>query len=282
MNKTFLTAVSAIALLAAGPAFAETKHPEPGSKAAAEASTGHVGKDVEKAWKNTKEDVSEAASNVSDAAKDAYKDAKQALNDNDNNAEFDTINVASHATAGNMIGQPIYNKDGERVAKVRDIILNKDGNAMMVVVGDGDFTGLGKLVAFDYSIITNRSPEGDVIAALDEKMIDTAASFSYDSDDDSDDVRVIPGNGYSVSELMDGKVVSPEGKTLANVDDIVFRNGQVDQVIVSFGGTLGIGGEKAAISYGEGDLKPNGDSIDLKFSASETTQFQQYKETALN
>lgn len=286
MKRTLLTTVSAIALLAAGPAFADSySHSDsakPGSKAAAESSTGSITKDAEKAWDSTKEEASEAASDISEATEKAYEDAKQALNDNDNDAEFEKISVDMRNTATGMIGNPVFNTNGERIAKIHDIILDHNGNAMMVVMADGEFTGLGKLVAFDYNIITEQSKSGDVIASLNEKTIDAAANFSYDQSDRSGNVQVVPNNGYSVNQLLNGELVNPQGQSLANVDNVVFRNGKADQVVVSFGQTLGLGGEQAAISYSEADLSKNGDGIDMKLSKNETLQFQSYKRTALN
>lgn len=288
MKKTLLTAVSALAILGAAPAYAEmtansTKDSyKPGSEEAASHSTGSFSKDAKRAWKNTKEDVSNAADKVSNTAKDAYEDLKQSLNDDNSTGEFDTINVDARVTVAGMIGEPVYNTDGERVAKVRDIILDRNGQAMMVILADGDFTGLGKLVAFDYDIITTRSADGDVIASLTEETIDSAVNFSYDRSAYGGDVNVIPSNGYSVSELLDGEVVNPQGETLAEVENVVLRNGAADQVIVSFGQTLGLGGKQAALSYADGDLTRNGDSIDMRLSVNEATQFEQFRKTALN
>ncbi len=284
MNKTFLTAVSAIAIMAAGPVFADTtKSPEPGSKAAAQSSTGDFKQDVKKAWKDIKKDTSEAASNISEATKDAYHNAEQAINDNDDKANFQKVSINPHVTAAGMIGKPVYNTNGNRVAKIHDIILDANGNAKMVILADGDFTGLGKLVAFDYDIITTRSADGDVIASLNEDMIDNAAGFSYDHSKYESNIRVIPNNGYSVSELLNGQLTSPQGEALANVDNIIFRNGRADQVVVSFGQTLGMGGEQAAISYNEADLNRNGQGVDFKLSANETKQFKAFqKTTSLN
>lgn len=275
MNKTFLTAASVIAIMASGPVFADTT-------VKTEDTTKSFSENVKDAWKGVKKDTSEAASSVSNATKDAYNNVKQALSDNDEDAEFKKISIDSRMTATGMIGQPIYNVDGERVAKIRDIIMDADGQALMVVVGDGDFTGLGKLVAFDYNIITTRNSNGDVIAALTEEMIDSAASFSYNRDDYSESVRVIPSSGYSVAEILDGELVDPKGTSLAYIDNVVFREGAADQVVVSFGTTMGLGGEQAAIAYGEADLKRDGNSMNMQLSKSETVKFQKYKETAFN
>ena len=282
MKKTLLTAVSAMAILSTSPVLADnTKTMKPGSEAAANASTGSLKKDVKEAWKNTKQDMSEAANTVSEAASDAYNNAKQALNDNDDEAQVGDITIDLRMTANGMIGEPVYNTDGERVAKIHDIILNEDGKAMMVIMADGNFTGLGKLVAFDYHVITRRSSDGDVITSLNETSIDNAATFSYEHTDNKT-ARVIPNNGYSVAELLDGELVNPLGETLAEIDNIVFQNGHASQVIVGFGGMLGMGGEQAALPFSEADLKRNEDSIDFKLSANETKDFKAYKQTAFN
>lgn len=285
MKTTILTAVSAIAIMSATPALAEnaTKSVKPGSEAAANASTGSVTKDVKNAWKDTKEDVSNATESISEAAKDTYNDVKQALSDDDDQAKvMSEVTIAPNKTAEGMIGETVFNTNGDRVAKIHDIILDESGQAVMVVMADGGFTGLGKLVAFDYDIITSRSSEGDVIASLSEKMMDSGATFSYDRSEFSDSVRVMPDNGFSVAELLDGELVNPQGKTLAEVDNIVFRNAQATQVIVRFGQTFGMGGQQAALSYSEADLTRNGDSVDFKLSANEALDFKAYTETALN
>lgn len=295
MNKTFLTAVSAIALMAAAPAMAaDNQSPAaPGSAEAAQQSTGSFTKDVKKAWKNTKQDASKAADTVSDkavnawdstkeGAKDAYTDAKQALHDDDNHASVEKLSVNTRITAKGMLGQPVYNTDGDRVAKVRDIILDDQGNAQMVILGDGNFTGLGKMVALDYDVITKRNSDGDVIAALTEEMIDSAASFSYQSEGRDGDAVIIPPNGYSVSELLDGEVVGPNGQSLASVDNIVFRNGHADQLVVAYDQTLGLGGKLAAIAYGDADPMRKGDKVNFELSANEAADFDQFKNTATN
>lgn len=284
MTKTLFTAVSAIAILSAGPTLAadDAHNMKPGSQAAADASTGSISKDAKKAWENTKDDVSEAANKIGDAAKETYKDAKQALHDSDDSAKISGIQIDPRRTADGMIGEPVYNADGERVAKVHDIILDSNGQATMVVLADGDFTGLGKLVAFDYNILAKRSSDGDMIVPLDEAMIDNAASFSYDRSEYSNKVRVIPSNGYSAAELLDGKLVDPQGEKLAEIDNLVLRNGQASQIIVGYNQMLGMGGKQAALPFQEAELSRHQDSMNFKLSANETRDFKAYKNTAMN
>lgn len=300
MKKTLLTAVSAVAILGAGSFAALDAHAAdvnaktkvetkagmntiegPGDAEAASKTTGNIADDASKAWDQTKKDASRAAEKVSDAVEETYNDAKEALDD-DNTASMAPISVDSKMTASGMIGQPVYNAAGERVAKINDIILDQNGNAQMVVLADGDFTGLGKTVAYDYNILTKRSADGDVIAPLSEDMIDKAATFSYDPQEKGDKVRVMPTTGYSVAQILDGELVDPAGETLANIDNVVFRNAHAAQIVVGYGGIAGIGDKQAAISFEEADLVRNGDSIDFKLSANEAKEFKVYQETTVN
>lgn len=279
MNKVFLTAVSAIAIMAAGPALADTEvkagmnadaSVTPGSAEAAAQSTGDVSKDVEKAWEDIKDDTSKA-----------YKDIKASLLDEDSkNLNVSPITINTSTTAAGMIGQPVVNGE-ERVGKIKDIILDNTGKATMVIVADGDFFGTGKLAAFDYSTVMNVNAEGDVIAPLNEASIDQAAEFSYEPSSD-ESVRVMPGNGFSTSALLDGQLTNSQGKTLGQVDDIRFESGTASHLIIGFNQVLGLGGKNAAIAYNSADIVKDGNGYDFRLTAAKSAQFENYKENATN
>lgn len=272
MKNIILTSISAMALMAAMPAFADTNQPaEPGSKAAVNQSTGSVKKDAKNAWEDIKDDTSKA-----------YEDIKASLIDGSKNGSYKTVMIDPHMTAAGMIGKPVYNAKGERVAMVKDIILDNSGKAMMVVVSDGSFIGLGKKAAFDYSAITRINGDGDVIMPLTEEMISNAAEFSYDTKEHGDNVRVIPSNGYSVAELLDAQLVNQNKETVAQVDNITFKNGRADQLILGFDKILGFGGEKAAMTYMDAKLIKDGGGYDFQLSSNQAAQFENYKKTVTN
>ncbi len=283
MTKGFLTAVSALAIMASAPAFADMHNKDNMSESQPNES---FTQDAKEAWEDTKEGVSEAAGNVSEATRETYQDIKASLVDNNgnNNANATTVTINQRMTASGMIGQPVYNRNGERIAKVEDIILNRNGEALMVVLVDGEWTGLGKMAAFDYNVITTRSVEGDIIAPLTEEMISNAASFSYDREDYSSSVKVIPSNGYSVAELLDAQLVNPQGEEVAEVDNISLQNGEAKRLIVGFGKVLSLGGNQAALDYSAVKLVPNGrdNQLDFKLSASQAQQFESFKQSLDN
>lgn len=281
MNKTLLTAVSAIAIMGMAPAYADVEVKagvsaenlvKPVSVEAAEQSTGSFSKDVESAWGDIKHDTSEA-----------YENIKATVVGEANTDEgFKTVTIDERMTATGMIGRSVHNAKGEGIATVKDIILDRDGKASMIVVADGEFIGMGKQAAFDYNAITRMNADGDFIMPITEAMIANAAEFSYDREDYSDNVRVVPSNGYSVAELLDGQLVDEKKETVAEIDNISLQNGTATQLIVGFDKILGLGGEKATIGFDAAEVVQDGDGYDFQLSANQTAQFEAYKKSTTN
>lgn len=267
MCKTLLAAASVIALMASSPALADTNA---NNQTPAEASTsGNITKDAKKAWNNMKEDASEA-----------YEDIKAVFIDE----ETRPVVINSRHTASGMLGKAVYNGRQERVGTVKDIIVDGNGEASMLVIADGEFPGYsGKLVAFDYDIISRQNAEGDVIAPISEENIDKAAEFSYDRNAQSDGkVRIIPDNGYAVSKLLEGQLLSAEGQNVAEIENISFKNGKAQDLIVGFDKVLGMGGKYAALNYDAAKIIHDGDDLDFKLTPKQTAQFEAYKKAAVN
>ncbi|TNE36514.1 MAG: PRC-barrel domain containing protein, partial [Alphaproteobacteria bacterium] len=216
MKKKLLAAVSIVALLGAAPVLAaqsqtddSTMKQDSGSttmqetkqdvkegwdktKKAVSDTAEDAADATKKGWDKTKNAVSNAADDATDATKEAYHDVKAFIFDKDSGKlDVSKVRINDRATADAMINTPVYN-DNERVGVVKDIILNQDGKPVMVVIGDGDFFGLGKLAAFDYnSNMIRTNADGDFVMPLTEKSIDNAAEFSYDRKNTGDNVRVI-------------------------------------------------------------------------------------------
>jgi sporulation protein YlmC with PRC-barrel domain len=281
MKTKILTAASAIALLAAMPALAE----DPARNNANTNNT--LQEDASKAWENTKKDTSEAAESVSEATKETYRDIKAAVlgDESDTGDKFDYVTINQKQTASSLIGQPVVNGAKERVGTVKDIILDANGKASLIVVSDGEWITTGqKLAAFDYDSIISRNADGDVVMPLTEETMTNVAAFSYDAKDADEKTRVIPANGYSVAEIMEGDVVDAEKKSVASVDDVTISNGQAQELVIGFDKILGLGGKKAVVDYDNVKMVSNADKTDLDFqlTAKQAAQFESYKKTATN
>jgi sporulation protein YlmC with PRC-barrel domain len=284
MNNKLLIAASVLAIAAGAPAFAADTAANANAEVKTENSPTMKG-DVERAWDDTKEAASKAADKTSDAASKAYDNIKATFIDEEKTGS-DTVTIDSRKTAQGMIGQPVLNTKGEKIASVKDIILDGEGNASLVVLADGGFMGIGsKLAAFDYNLVSQRQKDGDVIMPISQETLDKVAPFSYEAKDAEKDpkTRIIPANGVSVAKLLDGQILNPKKETVAEVDNISFSNGEASQIIIAFDQTLGLGGEKAAVGYDNVQIvREKNNKLDIQLSEKQAANFESFKKTATN
>lgn len=295
VNKKFLAAASLAVLMAATApsAMAEELKANTSAEVNVERTEGQsevntvTEQDIEKGWQDTKDAVSNTANSVADTTKKAYKDVKATLfqtnadYENNTNMKMEEVSIKSRMTAAGMIGEPVYNVDGNRVAKVSDIIIDSDGKAQMVVLADGDFTGLGKTVAFDYGLLAKKSADGDMMASITEDTITKAATFSYDKEDTN--ATTMPEGSYSLSKMLDAHLIGYDGEELADIDNISLMNGMADKIIVSYDKTLNMGGKKAALSFSDVKIKSDASGkANLQLTEGQTSQFKAHKRTAVN
>ena len=270
MKNKILATVSVIALMGTLPALAETAKTQTGIKTEA-STTGNIVEDAKVAIGNIKSDTAEA-----------YDEIKATLIGKETADKNMPVVIDSRKTANGIIGHHVYNEKHESLAKVTDIILGKDGKASMIVVSDGMF-GMGKKAAFDYSAITRVEKDGDVIMPLSEESIKNAASFSYNKVNKGDNkMRVIPDNGYSVDRLLRGRLLNQNKEPVADIENISFKNGIANQLVVGFDKTLGLGGEKAVLSYNDATIIRNGNALDFQLSADKAARFEAYKKALTN
>lgn len=203
-------------------------------------------------------------------------------NENDQGAE---VTIDARATADGMLDTPVNNAAGERVGTLKDIILDDKGEAVLAVVSDAEFIDLGaKEAAFDYALVARRDKGGDVVMPLTEETINSATAFSYDMNTANDaKIRTIPANGYSVEKLLGADILGPNNETVGSVDNIIFREGRADTVIVGFDKTLNMGGKKAALSFQDLQLvKKNETDVNFQLTASQAAKFETFKEGVSN
>ena len=196
--------------------------------------------------------------------------------------KLEPILIHSNMTAHGLLGSPIINVKGEKVATVKDIIIDKGGKAILIVVSDGGFLGIGdKVAAFDYDKVITQQSDGKVIMSLSQNMVFHAADFSYEQKDWAK-AKVIPAGSISVDALLKGDVLDNKGKKVANIDNVYIRNADVSQIIVGFNKKLGMGGSLAALNYDDLQMIKKNKTLDFKLTSDQTTQFSDFKKSVAN
>lgn len=270
MRNKILTVASVIALMGTASVVAQAQSERALSNAEA-TTTGNITEDAKTAWGNMKSDASEA-----------YYDIKAVIIGDETVKTNEYAVIDSRQTATGIIGHSVYNETGEKVATVTDIILDATGKADMVVVSDSTFMGMGKTAAFNYNDITRIDKDGDVIMPLTENIIDNAKPFSYDRNVRVDNTVYIPSDAYSVSTLLKGRLLNQRRESVADIENIHFKNGRAEHLIVGFDKTLGFGGEQALLAFNDAKIMRNGDALDFQLSAEKAMQFEVYKNRAIN
>lgn len=291
MKKLLLSAASASALILSTGAYADTNNTE---RTVNQKNMPVVTeKDIKKGWDNTKEAVSETAEDVSEATKDAYEATKEktkevyndiidAVKDGETIVTSKQVYISKDAKVSGVLGQPLNNTQGERIGLIKDLIVDKNGKIEMLILGDGNYFGLGKTVAFDYDVITKRDVNGDIISPLTEESIQSAASFSYDQADANEKTKVIPANGYSINDVLEGHITSPKDKNLATIDDAVISNGEISHFIIGYDKTMGMGGKQVVIAFDDTSSVVTDESVDFQLNLEKAAQFQIYKNSMKN
>ncbi len=272
-NTTFLTAASLAALMAASPALVHAAEANMSGETTMKVQANNP--DTPPAETVTEQDIREGWNDTKKAAKDTYKDVKAAILDK---TSGEPMNIDNNTTVQVLLGQAIYNQDKKKIATLEDIILDADGTAKMVVVKDLGLLGFGgKLAAFDYGTVVKTDAKGNIVTPLSKSAIDSAAEFSYKPEKSNAKIRMIPDNGYSVAQLLDGKLRGADNKSVADIDNIAFNNGKASMVIASYGGVLNMGEDHVALDFDSAQLVRADGSIDMKLDANETKAFEKLK-----
>lgn len=225
-------------------------------------------------------DVKEGLKKADAAIRETAEDIKAFFVGDEGGEALEPVMIRRDRTAHGMIDQPVLNPAGKEIAKLKDIIINKDGKAILAVVSDGGLLGIGdKVAAFDYSKVVAQQKDGKVVMALSQEMIDDAANFSYDRKDMAK-AKVIPAGSLSINELLDGDLYNAKGEEVGSIENLSFDNGKADRVIVGFNKKMGMGGDFAALNYGALEKVSADDELHLKMNVRQSAQFASFDKAA--
>ncbi len=282
MNYKILSAVSALTLLAASPmAAAQSDSVHPQSRF--ERTNAANNPDTPPAATITKEDIKRGWENTKKAVTETVEEIEYTILGDETNGANTKISMG--ATTKGLLDRPVYSTNNKHIGTMKDIIIDREGNAMLAVVSEAKLIDLGaKESAFDYGMVLRRDEKGDVVMPLTEETIKNAREFSYNAEDaGKENIRTIPAGGYSVEKLLKANIVNPSGDKVAGVDNITFRAGHIDALIVGFDKVLGMGGKQAALRFSDVKLLDKGDGdVAFQMTAPQAAQFESFKQSASN
>jgi hypothetical protein len=195
--KTLLTTTALVALLSAGPLFAQSETaptteeppateemaPDDGMTAEPPAATEEMAPDATAPEIAPDESLTETETIAPETDTDTMATDQDAVTPDV--AATDEVYIGEQASeedlASNWIGQSLYNTSDENLGDINDILIGSDGQIKAVIVGVGGFLGIGeKAVAVNFAAIEPRSGEdGDVSLYLNatQEQLEAAPEF---------------------------------------------------------------------------------------------------------
>jgi hypothetical protein len=194
--KTLLTTTALVALLSAGPVFAQsetapvaeepaTQEMAPDASMTAEppAATEEMAPDATAPEIAPDQNLTDTETIAPETDTDTMAADEDAVTPDV--AATDEVYIGEQAAeedlASNWIGQSLYNTNDENLGDINDILLDKNGTVRAVIVGVGGFLGIGeKEVAVSFGAIEPRSDEdGDVSLYLNatQEQLEAAPEF---------------------------------------------------------------------------------------------------------
>lgn len=189
----------------------------------------------------------------------------------------DPVQIAEtgEVDAGKLIGQAVYDANGEKVGDIDSVMVDAEGEVTSVVIDVSGWLESEKLVSVEWSdlkmgedskIVSSLTKEtakaatayeykdqnlrGQVLTESGERYVaadadapaDATATATADTDTTTDTSAVINADGsMNASKLIGLDVQSPEDKKVGDIGEVVLdKDGRVEGVVVDVGGFLGI------------------------------------------
>lgn len=267
MKTGIMTAVSALALMMAAPATADEKNNKDVPQ------VEEVTKeDVKKTWGETKKNVKAAADDTSDMMEEFAQDVKALFS----SGEEGQIGINHKRTVAALLDRNIEDAGGETLGRIKDVIIDGNGDARRIVFEKGGILGLGgdKMV-IGYDDVMKRSDYGDVLTPISPEELGKLAT-NYNEDE-------IMEPGFTTARrILDGKVIGPDGRAMGEVANATLRDGDVTHLLVVFDATLGIGGDEIAMDYDKLGTRTRDGVQDFILNDAQAEAFSRYKSTGMN
>ncbi len=202
-----------------------------------------------------------------------------AMADNAISTTADPVQIADMATgevdAGKLIGQAVYDANGDKVGDIDSVMVDAKGKVTSVVIDVSGWLESEKLVSVEWSDLKT-AEDGKIVSSLTKDTAKAATAYEYkdknlrgqvmtesgeryeaaDADtttadgtatttadaDATDNSAIMNADGsLNASKLIGLDVQSPEDKKVGDIGEVVLdKGGKVEGVVVDVGGFLGI------------------------------------------
>ncbi|HEY4344676.1 MAG TPA: PRC-barrel domain-containing protein [Parvibaculum sp.] len=164
-------------------------------------------------------------------------------------------------------GADVMGSDNKKLGTIDDIVLDESGQAKRALIAAGGVAGIGaKEVGVDFSRLTFA---GQGVKAPVAQIDATADSLKSQPPVEKDKI----GSGLVLaSSVVGSKVKLQESKDMAKISDVILdKKGAAKYAAIDFGGVMGVGDKRVAVSYDKLGKAAKGQPIPLQQTKAELT-----------
>ena len=189
--------------------------------------------------------------------------------------------MGGEVDAGKLIGEEVYDANGDKVGEIDSVMVNTKGKVTGVVLDVSGWLQSEKLVSVPWTDLKTNA-DGKIVSPLTKESATAAAGYSYKdpalrkqvltesgeryvvneapadttqpatatTDMTTNDPIVNADGSLNASKLIGLNVQSPEDKKVGEIGEVVLdKGGKVEGVIVDVGGFLGIGTHPVLLNW---------------------------------
>jgi sporulation protein YlmC with PRC-barrel domain len=146
--------------------------------------------------------------------------------------------------ANKLVGEAICDAKGEEIGYIHDLVINRKGEVVHVVLSYGGFLGMGSRRTSVPFRALELGKGRIVYRPTDGKPVEQQPRFSYR--------QLTPGKEHRISQLLQRQVSHSQGEEIGAIDDfIIGPEGQIREAILS------VGDKRVAVPFQE--LRITGD-----------------------
>lgn len=182
------------------------------------------------------------------------------------NVRTQTERVVYQNSFYNVMDSAVDDVNGEKIGELSDIVINKDtGDATAIIMDREDSLYQSDLDAISFEEIRYKDDNGDFVTTVTEKDITNRQDFDY---------TMLGDQHVSLKNLESGQVFDDKGKYVGEIDALIYRDAEVNNIYFSLKPSLTPRNREMTIKYPFDDLNiiESPDGYDVHLSTEETRQ----------
>lgn len=215
--------------------------------------------------------IENAADVTAEAAEDGYDAVASIFETSSATLRVDNYILARNAvTASYVIGADVRNPQNETIASVADIVIERDGDAELLILSDGGFLGFAdKKVAipFENANLTFDEDGTRVVGvAFTQAHLDEAKPYYYEVPEGTIDkgARVMASDHMSVAAIVGSEVKLTNKDEHVTVADLLMdKTGETERAVLEVGGFLGLGERLVTVPFSALTIGENKDGYTI-------------------